>query len=52
MQDEGFGRNRQDDTWDKVNQIRDKFEYDRKKRMEEKGKFNGHSFFMLWFLNS
>lgn len=37
MQDENFGRNRQSDTWEKVNLIRDKFEYDRERRMREKG---------------
>ncbi|XP_050208505.1 uncharacterized protein LOC126657776 [Mercurialis annua] len=36
MKDQGFGRKRQDDTWEKVNQIRDKFEFDREKRMQEK----------------
>ncbi|KAF2292529.1 hypothetical protein GH714_025225 [Hevea brasiliensis] len=36
MKDQGFGRNKQGDTWEKVNQIRDKFEYDREKRMAEK----------------
>ncbi|XWS31201.1 hypothetical protein CRYUN_Cryun23aG0057300 [Craigia yunnanensis] len=34
--DQGFGRNRQGDTLEKVNQLRDKFEYDREKRMREK----------------
>ncbi|XP_050147403.1 uncharacterized protein LOC126622707 [Malus sylvestris] len=34
--DNGFG-SRQGDTWEKVNQIRDKFEYDRERRMREKG---------------
>ncbi|RXH97974.1 hypothetical protein DVH24_010299 [Malus domestica] len=33
--DNGFG-SRQGDTWEKVNQIRDKFEYDRERRMREK----------------
>ncbi|KAJ7961665.1 Coiled-coil domain-containing protein [Quillaja saponaria] len=37
IKDQGFGRNRQGDTWEKVGQIRDKFEYDREKRMREKG---------------
>ncbi|XWS47155.1 hypothetical protein CRYUN_Cryun14cG0129100 [Craigia yunnanensis] len=36
MKDQGFGRNRQGDTLGKVNQLRDKFEYDREKRMREK----------------
>ncbi|XP_021274009.1 uncharacterized protein LOC110409096 [Herrania umbratica] len=36
MKDQGFGRNSQCDTLEKVNQIRDKFEYDREKRMREK----------------
>ncbi|KAE9463664.1 hypothetical protein C3L33_04393, partial [Rhododendron williamsianum] len=36
MKDQGMGRNMQDDTWEKVNQIRDKFEYDREKRMRER----------------
>ena len=45
MQDQGFGRNRLGDTWEKVSQIRDKFEYDRERRMREKGKL------MFDFLN-
>ncbi|KAH7863508.1 hypothetical protein Vadar_018373 [Vaccinium darrowii] len=36
MKDQGMGRNMQDDTWERVNQIRDKFEYDREKRMRER----------------
>ncbi|XP_077212108.1 uncharacterized protein LOC143847236 isoform X2 [Tasmannia lanceolata] len=32
----GFGQNRQGDAWEKTGQIRDKFEYDREKRMREK----------------
>ncbi|KAG6785408.1 hypothetical protein POTOM_011138 [Populus tomentosa] len=36
VKDQDFGRNRQGDTWEKVSQIRDKFEYDREKRMREK----------------
>ncbi|CAA3018746.1 Hypothetical predicted protein [Olea europaea subsp. europaea] len=36
MKDQGLGRNRRDDTWEKVGQIRDKFEYDRERRMREK----------------
>lgn len=39
LQDNSFG-NRQGDTWEKVNQIRDKFEYDRERRMREKGQLN------------
>lgn len=40
MQDQGFVRNRQGDTnLEKLNQIRDKFEYDRERRMREKGKY-------------
>ncbi|XP_050364039.1 uncharacterized protein LOC126782775 isoform X1 [Argentina anserina] len=35
FKEHGFG-NRQGDTWEKVNQIRDKFEYDRERRMKEK----------------
>ncbi|XP_054789743.1 uncharacterized protein LOC129301151 [Prosopis cineraria] len=35
-QDQSFGRNRQGDTWEKVNFIRDKFEYDRERRMRDK----------------
>lgn len=35
-----MGRNMQDDTWEKVNQIRDKFEYDREKRMRERGRYS------------
>ncbi|XP_073007922.1 uncharacterized protein [Typha latifolia] len=34
--DQGFGGNPQGDTWERVNQIRDKFEYDRERRMREK----------------
>ncbi|XP_058093531.1 uncharacterized protein LOC131239711 [Magnolia sinica] len=34
--DQGFVRNRQGDSWEKIGQIRDKFEYDREKRMREK----------------
>lgn len=34
--DQGIRRNREVDTWQKVNQIRDKFEYDRDRRMREK----------------
>lgn len=34
--DQGFGGNKQADTWEKVGQIRDKFEYDRERRMREK----------------
>ncbi|KAB2636666.1 hypothetical protein D8674_027200 [Pyrus ussuriensis x Pyrus communis] len=34
--DNGF-RSRQGDAWEKVNQIRDKFEHDRERRMREKG---------------
>ncbi|XVE78169.1 hypothetical protein DITRI_Ditri13aG0122500 [Diplodiscus trichospermus] len=33
---QGFGRNSRGDTLEKVNQLRDKFEYDREKRMREK----------------
>ncbi|XP_052184905.1 uncharacterized protein LOC127796676 [Diospyros lotus] len=36
MKVQGMGRNIQDETWVKVNQIRDKFEYDREKRMRER----------------
>ncbi|KAJ4730335.1 Coiled-coil domain-containing protein [Melia azedarach] len=36
MRDQGFWRDSQGDTWEKVNQIRDKFEYDRERRMREK----------------
>ncbi|KAF7801528.1 uncharacterized protein G2W53_040639 [Senna tora] len=35
--DQSFGRNRHGDTQEKVNFIRDKFEYDRERRMREKG---------------
>ncbi|KAK9146059.1 hypothetical protein Sjap_005962 [Stephania japonica] len=34
--DQGFGGNQQGDTWEMVGQIRDKFEYDRERRMREK----------------
>nr|GMD18749.1 Coiled-coil domain-containing protein [Ipomoea batatas] len=36
IKDQGLVRNRQDDNWDKVSLIRDKFEYDRERRMREK----------------
>ncbi|KAL3850461.1 hypothetical protein ACJIZ3_012343 [Penstemon smallii] len=36
MKEQIVGRNRGTDTWDKVSQIRDKFEYDRERRMREK----------------
>ncbi|KDP45254.1 hypothetical protein JCGZ_15119 [Jatropha curcas] len=36
VKDQGFGRNRQNETREKLSQIRDKFEYDREKRMREK----------------
>ncbi|KAL5711715.1 hypothetical protein ACHQM5_013969 [Ranunculus cassubicifolius] len=37
VQDQGFGGNRpQNDTWERVGRIRDKFEYDKEKRMGEK----------------
>ncbi|PKA64576.1 hypothetical protein AXF42_Ash007322 [Apostasia shenzhenica] len=34
--DQCFGGPKQSDTWHKVNQIRDKFEYDRERRMRER----------------
>nr|CAD1836517.1 unnamed protein product [Ananas comosus var. bracteatus] len=34
--EQAFGGNKQDDRWERVNQIRDKFEYDRERRMREK----------------
>jgi hypothetical protein len=37
MQDLNFVRDGKSDTWEKVNLIRDKFEYDRERRMREKG---------------
>ncbi|XAR58778.1 hypothetical protein NMG60_11014311 [Bertholletia excelsa] len=36
MKNQGMGSNMQDDTWEKANLIRDKFEYDREKRMRER----------------
>ncbi|KAK1318721.1 hypothetical protein QJS10_CPB04g01398 [Acorus calamus] len=36
MKDESFDGNRRNENWEKVGQIRDKFEYDREKRMREK----------------
>ncbi|KAL0419429.1 UNVERIFIED_CONTAM: hypothetical protein Sradi_1356400 [Sesamum radiatum] len=36
IKDQIVGRNRGSDTWEKVSQIRDKFEYDRERRMREK----------------
>lgn len=43
-------RNRQGDTLEKVNQLRDKFEYDREKRMREKGTLNAFNFQADFFL--
>ena len=40
MQDQVFGRSRQGDNWERVSQIRDKFEFDREKRMRDKGRLN------------
>lgn len=39
LQDLGFGVNKRGETWERVTQIRDKFEYDRERRMRERGKF-------------
>lgn len=39
MQGQELGTNREADSWERVNQIRDKFEYDRDRRMREKGWF-------------
>ncbi|XP_057965035.1 uncharacterized protein LOC131155709 [Malania oleifera] len=36
IKDQGSGRNRRDENWERVSQIRDKFEYGREKRMREK----------------
>lgn len=36
FKDKGMGRSREANTWQKVSQIRDKFEYDRERRMREK----------------
>ncbi|XP_021762820.1 uncharacterized protein LOC110727561 [Chenopodium quinoa] len=36
LQEQGSSRNRQTETWEKVHQIRDKFEYDREMRMRDK----------------
>jgi hypothetical protein len=56
MQDQGFKRNMQGDTREMVSRIRDKFEYDREKRMRDKGKHNvfellfscSQSYSMFW----
>ncbi|KAG6387704.1 hypothetical protein SASPL_152896 [Salvia splendens] len=37
LQVQFVGRNKESDTWEKASQIRDKFEYDRERRMREKG---------------
>lgn len=37
LQEQDFRRNMQGGNWEKVSQIRDKFEYDREKRMRERG---------------
>ncbi|KAF8006809.1 hypothetical protein BT93_K0963 [Corymbia citriodora subsp. variegata] len=36
VKEQGFVRNGQGDSWERVNQIRDKFEYDRERRTREK----------------
>ncbi|KAK9151852.1 hypothetical protein Syun_010161 [Stephania yunnanensis] len=36
VKDQGFAATQQGDTWEKIGQIRDKFEYDRERRMREK----------------
>jgi hypothetical protein len=50
LQDLRFGVNKQGETWERVTQIRDKFEYDRERRMRERGKliFYGTEFFWLY----
>lgn len=40
MQDQGYPGKRPAGAWDMVGQMRDKFEYDRERRMREKGKIN------------
>lgn len=37
MQDQIFDGSKQTNTWDKIGLVRDKFEYDRERRMREKG---------------
>lgn len=44
MQEQGFNRTTQGDNWEKVNQIRDKFEYDEERRMRDKGEFSSPKF--------
>lgn len=44
MQDQFVGRNGEGGIWEKASQIRDKFEYDRERRMREKGKFTWFHF--------
>ncbi|KAL5770100.1 hypothetical protein ACOSP7_014254 [Xanthoceras sorbifolium] len=36
VKEQGLRGNRQGDNWEKINQIRDKFEYDRERRMRER----------------
>lgn len=54
IRNQGFGRNRQGDTWEKVSQIRDKFEYDRERRMRDKAfaPMNGRTAYDLHDSNS
>jgi hypothetical protein len=40
LQDFSFVANKQGETWERVTQIRDKFEYDRERRIRERGKNN------------
>lgn len=40
LQDQGLPSYNHGDSWEKVHQIRDKFEYDRERRMKDKGIFS------------
>jgi GT2 family glycosyltransferase len=40
LQDFSFVANKQGETWERVTQIRDKFEYDRERKIRERGKDN------------
>lgn len=50
LQDLGFPSYNQGDSWEKVHQIKDKFEYDRERRMKDKGIFSLAERF-LYFVN-
>ncbi|KAK2651018.1 hypothetical protein Ddye_018507 [Dipteronia dyeriana] len=47
LQEQGFRGNRQGDNWEKANQVRDKFEYNRERRMRERGRGRLNVFYLV-----